>query len=320
VKAKGRDARAVPRGASPATPHVASSPRPRAGGRAAARQRRSTGSHARRTGPRLRAPRLRLPGGGRIGAALLAALFAAALVYLVDGPWLRISSVAWAGTRYADPDELSAILTPLRGTSLLALDSRLLSARLRGLPAVAEADVEPQLPGGVSVTVQEKTPAVIWQTNAVRLLVARDGVVFGEIALSAKLPAQVAGLPLVDDRRRSSHDLNPGDRIPADERSLALRLDTLDPALLGSRATSLDVRIDERCGYVVSPSKGGWSAAFGMYGPSAGDASPADIDAQVAAVRTLFAAHRENTIGWVDVRNPGKVYWRPNGPGGSNAC
>jgi hypothetical protein len=57
-----------------------------------------------------------------------------------------------------------------------------------------------------------------------------------------------------------------------------------------------------------------------MYGPSAGDASPADIDAQVAAVRTLFAAHRENTIGWVDVRNPGKVYWRPNGPGGSNAC
>jgi hypothetical protein len=320
VKAKGRDARATPRGASPATPRGASAPKPRSGARSAARKRRSPGAHARRTGPRLRAPRLRLPGGGRIGAAVLAALFAASLVYLVDGPWLRISSVAWGGTSYTDADELAAILNPLRGTSLLALDSRELSTRLRGLPAVAEAHVDPQVPGGVSVAVQEKKPALIWQTNAVRLLVAGDGMVFGEIALSARLPAEVAGLPLVDDRRRSSHDLNPGDRIPADEQALVMRLDALDPALLGSRAASLEVRIDERCGYVVSPSKGGWSAAFGMYGPLAGDASPANIDAQVAAVRTLFADRRENTVGWVDVRNPGKVYWRPNGPGGSNAC
>ena len=26
------------------------------------------------------------------------------------------------------------------------------------------------------------------------------------------------------------------------------------------------------------------------------------------------------SVGWLDARNPGKVYWRPNGPDGSDAC
>jgi hypothetical protein len=319
VKLPRTKARPGPRGASPVAPRAAAQPSPRATSQAK-RQRRSSGGHARRSGPRLSAPRPRLPAAGRIGAALLAILLAGTLGYLVNGPWLRITSVAWAGTSYADPDELSAILDPLRGTTLLALDAGAVSTRLQGLPSIAEANVETQFPSGVRVTFREKTPVVIWQTTAVRLLVGRDGVVFGEIALSAHLPAEVASLPLVDDRRRSSHDLNPGDHIPADEQSLALRLDTLDPGLLGSHAARLNVRIDEHCGYVVTPSSGGWSAAFGMDGAAAGDAAPANLDAQVAAVRTLFAQHLENTVGLVDVRNPGKVYWRPNGPSGSNLC
>ena len=44
------------------------------------------------------------------------------------------------------------------------------------------------------------------------------------------------------------------------------------------------------------------------------DARPTHrLDRQIAAVRTLFAAHPEDEVGWVDARNPGKVYFRAKG-------
>jgi hypothetical protein len=39
----------------------------------------------------------------------------------------------------------------------------------------------------------------------------------------------------------------------------------------------------------------------------------ARLERQVTAVRTLFASRPEAEIGWVDVRNPGKVYFRAKG-------
>jgi len=42
-------------------------------------------------------------------------------------------------------------------------------------------------------------------------------------------------------------------------------------------------------------------------------AASARLERQVTAVRTLFASRDETEIGWVDVRNPGKVYFRAKG-------
>jgi hypothetical protein len=146
--------------------------------------------------------------------------------------------------------------------------------------------------------------------------------VFGDLSLSTPLPAALARLPLIDDRRDTSLDFFIGDRIPDAERSIALRLSAINPAALGSTAKGLRVRLDDQCGYVISPSSGAsWSAAIGLSGIDPNSAAmSAGIDARVAAVRTLFAAHSERGIRWVDARNPGKVYWRANGPGGSDAC
>ena len=103
---------------------------------------------------------------------------------------------------------------------------------------------------------------------------------------------------------------------------MALRLAAINPLALGSKARGLLVRLDDACGYVLVPRGGAsWAAAIGLSGTDQQSAVTAsDIDAHVAAVRTLFAAHPESTVGWVDARNPGKVYWRANGPGGSDAC
>ncbi len=303
------------------------SPRSRDAGRPAtrpvARPRRGA-AHARRGGPRLHLPRLsRGPIGGRILAGLLALAFAGGLLFCVNGPWLRVSSIASAGTRYTSADRLSAVLDPVRGESLLSVDAGSLAGRLAALPAVASARVETRFPDGVSVQLVEKTPALTWQTPAVRLVVAADGTVFGEVALTATLPSELASLPYVTDGRSASRNIIIGDRIPAAEMATALELDRIDPAALGSSAKGISVQLTDTCGYVLKPRPSGtWQAVFGLYGLDVGDADAvkARIAEQVAAVRTLFAVHRENTVGRVDARNPGKVYWRANGPGGSDAC
>jgi POTRA domain, FtsQ-type len=253
---------------------------------------------------------------------VLAAALAAGFAWLLQGPWLRVSSATWSGARYTSAEQVAAILAPLRGSSLLTLDDAAVAAQVASLPAVQSATVEPTLPGGISVAIQEKVPALVWQTSAVRLLVADDGVVFGDLSLSTPLPAALARLPLIDDRRDTSLDFFIGDRIPDAERSIALRLSAINPVALGSTAKGLRVRLDDQCGYVISPSSGAsWSAAIGLSGMDPNSAAmSAGIDARVAAVRTLFAAHSERGIRWVDARNPGKVYWRANGPGGSDAC
>jgi hypothetical protein len=261
--------------------------------------------------------------GGRLLALLLGMACAGSLLFLVNGPWLRVSSVAWAGVRYTADDRLTGVLDAVRGTNLLKVDTGALARQLESLPAVSSARVETSFPNGVRVSLVEKTPAFVWRTTAVQLVVAADGTVFGEVARTATLPADLASLPFVDDERAGSRNLSIGDHVPADDMATALRLEALDPAVLGSSATGLSVRLDDACGYTLSPRPdGSWQAVFGSYALLEGDmaAIGGRITDQVAAVRTLFAEHRENTVGWVDARNPGKVYWRPNGPGGSDTC
>jgi hypothetical protein len=257
----------------------------------------------------------------RLGALLVAAAFAAGLAFLVNGPWLRVSSIAWAGSRYVAADDLAPILDPLKGTSLFLVDARVVAGEVAVLPGVEGATIEPRFPDGLSVQLTERSPAVVWQTSVSRLLVDADGTVVGELVRSKPLPGDLARLPLVDDGRTASLSIRRGDHIPDAELAMALRLTSLDPKLLGSKATALKVAIDEGCGYVVTPRGAGrWSAALGYHALASGtpDDSP-PIEAQVAAVRTLFSTHRESTVAWVDARNPGKVYWRPTGSG-SNAC
>jgi hypothetical protein len=76
------------------------------------------------------------------------------------------------------------------------------------------------------------------------------------------------------------------------------------------------VRLDDEFGFGLVAAEPGWEMALGVYGmdpnETASDAT-ARLDRQVTAVRTLFATRSEIEIGWVDARNPGKVYFRDKG-------
>lgn len=275
------------------------------------------GRQARRPGVPLRR-RIggRLPSIRRLLAGLGAAAAAASLVALLAGPWLRVTDVTWAGEQFTTQRDLERVLDRQRGTSLLAVDTRSLRERLERLPAVAQATVSASLPGRLEVTIVEREATFVWETSSARLLGSADGSLFAAIARDATLDADLAALPRVADQRAMARLMTAGDAIPEALLRTALRLASLDPATLGSRAEQLSVRLDDEFGFGLVAVDPGWEMAFGVYGmdpnETAGEAA-ARLERQVTAVRTLFATRIETEIGWVDARNPGKVYFRAKG-------
>lgn len=277
--------------------------------------RRRPSAHARRPGqPLRRRVRRALPPPGRVAAGVLAAILVGGLLALINGPWLRVANVAWAGERYTPASQLRGALASLDGAPLLTVDATALAAHLQRLPAVATAKVEAVLPGTVKVTIVEKVAAFVWQTSAVRLIGVADGTLIAQVALGADLPADLAALPLIDDRRVESRDVIVGDRLDPATLRAALRLAEVEPAAFGSVAANLKVRLTDADGFLLVSSGPGWLADFGFY-PDQEAGQPGTfeerVEAQIAAVRTLFQFQSERGVGWVDARDPRRVYWRP---------
>jgi hypothetical protein len=277
--------------------------------------RRRPSAHARRPrAPLRRRVRRALPAPGRIAAAVLTAVLVGGLLALINGPWLRVGRVAWAGERYTPASQLQRVLGPLDGTALLAVDATAVAAKLQRLPAVSRATVEAVLPDAVRVRIVEKVAAFVWQTSAVRLVGDADGTLIAQLALDAELPADLAVLPLIDDRRVQGRILIVGDRIDPSTLAAGLRLSGVEPAALGSAAFDLGVRLTDADGFLLVSDQPSWQADFGLY-PDADAGQPAPlqdrVEAQVTAVRTLFSFEGEGKVAWVDVRDPRRVYWRP---------
>jgi len=279
----------------------------------ASRPRRRTGNHARRPGPRVPGPiRRRIPSAGRILATIAFAVLVGGLVGLVNGPWLRIDRVASAGTHFTSAADLDALLAPYRGAPLLTLDSDALTGKLQELPAVAQAHVSTRLPDLLEVSLTEKTPAFTWLTPVQRLVVAADGSIIAAIARDADLSAELASLPAVDDQRSASRNLLVGGNIPATELEMARRLLGTDPTMFGSTSAGFTLQMDTEYGFILVSAKPAWRVALGFYQLDPEETQQtalARLDAQLAAVRTLFATQPEAKVTWVDARNPGKVYW-----------
>jgi hypothetical protein len=242
-------------------------------------------------------------------------MLSAGLVAILNGPWLHVNELAWAGERLTPSDDLARLLEPTRGRNLLSLDTGAVAARVERLPAVERAEVSAQLPGRVALSVTEKAPTFIWQTRTLRLIGAADGTLIGALPAGQALPADLGKLPFVDDRREAARLTGIGDVIAGPMLETARYLAALDPDLLGSKARRLSIRLDDEYGFIVVSPDPAWQAAFGFYGlepRDRGETLKERVERQVAAVRTLFASEPETGVSWVDARNPGKVYFRAN--------
>jgi len=254
----------------------------------------------------------RLPSLRRLLTGFGAVAAAAALVALLNGPWLQVAAIGWEGQRHTPDADLAAALEGARGVSALAVDTAALAARVEELPSVADATISVSLTGDVMATVTEPEAAFVWETRRGRFLGTADGTLFAEVPAEATL----TGLPLVHDARVAARVLGTGDAIGETLVRVATRLAQMDPVALGSEAARLEIALGDEHGFSLTSAEQGWEIAFGVYGLDPNEStSEADarLDQQVTAVRTLFAARPEADLAWVDVRNPGKVYFRAKG-------
>jgi len=252
----------------------------------------------------------------RVTALTLSLTMVGTLAWLAGGPLLRVRSVSYAGAGWTSDADLNALTAPMIGRSALLVDASGLAVELSGLPGVDGARVEVGVPGSAQVTLVEAGAVALWRTSAAQLLLAEDGTVVGVRSREAVARGSFVDLPVIDDLRDASHDLTVGDALPASELDSALALAALTGTRLGSQTVALDLAVDPTYGFVLSSPQAGWRAAFGYYGLDpleTPDRMTARIASQASAIRTLFAAHPEAGVAWVDARNPGKVYFRARG-------
>lgn len=106
-----------------------------------------------------------------------------------------------------------------------------------------------------------------------------------EVAPELTLMAR-ANLPMVEDARLPAEQPTVGTHLGATDLQVMRQLLALTPELLGSRATSLELRVDARDGYVLKSDRG-WQALFGTYTPTL--QPPTVIPLQVQCLQWLLA-------------------------------
>ena len=208
------------------------------------------------------------------------------------------------GATFTDPAAVEEALDDVRGENLFGLRTGPLEAGSLELPTVAAARTSAsRLPDSLVVRLEEREAVLVWRVGARRYLVDRDGQLFAP--LGDEPPAEVAGLPVVEDRRATSAGLSVGGQLDAVDLDAATRLASLVPADVGSEAEGLTVAVSDANGFVVRSRPDGWSAVFGFYtlslrtpgahpGPGPPAAQPAHRP-RAALERVILASETDGT-------------------------
>jgi cell division septal protein FtsQ len=220
----------------------------------------------------------------RAGALLVMLLAAAAVYGVANASAFAFRDLRLEGAAFTDPAAVEQVLEDTRGTNVFGLRTGPLEAALLELPSVGRADVHISLPESLVVRLEERTAVLVWRVGARRYLVDRDGRLFGRVADDP--PAEVAALPVVEDRRATSAGLAIGGRLEPVDLDAATRLASLVPADVGSEAEGLSVAVGDANGFVVRARPDTWSAVFGFYTLSL--RTPDLIPGQVRLLRSLL--------------------------------
>jgi POTRA domain, FtsQ-type len=251
-----------------------------------------------------------------VGAAGMVALTAVLYWLLTDASFrVTASDVSFEGLRYADEvavrDHLGALE---RQPNVFRVRASEIVEDLRTLPEVASAAATVTLPARVTVRVAEREPLFTWQDGETAWLIDEEGMLFAPLPVAvanptADQPTETAspspgstdrpagsvaaddpGLPAVEDSRLPAAPPAIGTYLPATDVAVMRQLLALTPESLGSRAGSVQLRVDEYDGYVLSSDRG-WQAVFGHYTPTL--QPPTVVPRQVQCLRWLLAAEEK---------------------------
>ena len=146
------------------------------------------GTHRRRGARRRRDPRRRLA----VGLGVLVAVLALVAWVVLASPLLAVRTVQVDGAAGLAADEVVAVAGVPEGTPLVRVDTAAAAARVRQLPQVASVEVTRGWPRTVVVTLVERVPVAVVETDGVRRLVDAGGVAFETVTGAA--PAGVVPL------------------------------------------------------------------------------------------------------------------------------
>ncbi len=222
-------------------------------------------------------------------AAILGILAASGAIYgIAATPAFTLARTEFPELRWTTREALVGAFGVPDGTSLFRLETAPVEARLRDLPAVAEARVAVSLPDTIVVEVTERDPILVWAAGTTLFLVDRDGVLFVSPSPESVV---VADLRTVHDERPESTALGVGSVLDPVDLDAATRIGSLVPADIGSHATLLVVTVTEANGFVVATTPRSWTAVFGLYTPSL--RTPDMIPAQVRLLRSLLSGRED---------------------------
>lgn len=130
----------------------------------------------------------------------------ARLARLARGEGFVVDSVTVSGRSVVKAGDVLAALDIERGDDILSLDLGAARERLQSLSWVQSASIERRLPDAIHVTLVERRPMALWQTDGKMHLVDQNGIAIegegAQLALYAKLPLIVG-----DDAPRYAAEL-----------------------------------------------------------------------------------------------------------------
>lgn len=211
---------------------------------------------------------------GRLVGALGLVVLTALLYWMLTDEAFTVTDeqVSFRGLALADEAEVRARLTDIeRGPNVFRVRASRIVSELASLTEVDAASAVVTLPADVSVTLDERDPVFVWRHGAKAWLVDEAGTLFAPVdaktALDEDTPegAVRSRLPVVLDQRLTEEPPAEGDHLSAIDLSVMRQLLALDSERLGPRATELELRVDDRAGYVLSSRDRAWQAYFGTY-------------------------------------------------------
>ncbi|WP_096702470.1 cell division protein FtsQ/DivIB [Magnetospirillum sp. 15-1] len=191
----------------------------------------------------------------------------------------QVADITVSGRRRTPAEQLVSALGARYGDPILGVDIAAARARVEALPSVRAAAIERRLPGALHLSIVERQPVALWQTDSSFVLVDRDGhnipgaiegfedlplvvgdgapartdELFALLATEPELAARVKAAVRVGNRRWNI-------KLDDVEKGLEARLPELDTeaawhrlaelektrALSGKQITMIDLRVPDR--------------------------------------------------------------------------
>jgi cell division septal protein FtsQ len=200
----------------------------------------------------------------------------------------------------APPDVRHAVETVIgERPNLFRVRSADIAEAVSALPAVRAAHVTVALPDRLVVGVIERVPILTWRTESAAFLVDAEGRLF----LTAPLDDPRPDLPVVRDSREFATAFELGSWLEPADLAAVRQLGALTPRDLGSKATSLQLTVDDTQGWTLAAAPRSWRAVFGFYTSRSRRAEL--IPAQVQCLRALLGTG-ETKIDRIFLGRPGE--------------